>query len=220
MHTKILTDKMLTREHVVMLLTVAYVFYQCMYFPLFAEYIEAPIGDQAIKSSQETEDIDHSISNEWSSVKSDYFVIYYKADVDLKAIERKLRKRKFYVDAGIKPGYLSGSAEKVAYRMDVLFRRAREILGMYPRNMNTVIKIFRNRRELNEEYYRIFRRKRSLKSFYIYRFDTIYTTADDISDSVMAHEMGHAIVDHYFVVRPPEKVREILAMYVDLHLDD
>ena len=36
--------------------------------------------------------------------------------------------------------------------------------------------------------------------------------------NIIAHEMGHAIVDHYFAAIPPEKIRELLASYVDLHL--
>ena len=41
----------------------------------------------------------------------------------------------------------------------------------------------------------------------------------DISDSVMAHEMAHAVIDNYFNVIPPEKTAELLATYVDSHLE-
>ena len=91
---------------------------------------------------------------------------------------------------------------------------------MRPRKMRVKVKIFKDRAELNDEYYRIFGERGNLISFYAYKFNTIYTTEDDISDSVMAHEIGHAIVDHYFVVRPPEKIKEILSQYVDMHLED
>jgi predicted Zn-dependent protease len=47
---------------------------------------------------------------------------------------------------------------------------------------------------------------------------TIYTSEQDISDSVIAHEIGHAVVDHFFTVKPPEKIGEMLAQYVDVHL--
>jgi len=104
--------------------------------------------------------------------------------------------------------------------MDLLFERAKEILDMHPRIKKIKVRIFKNRKELNKEYRRIFKENKSLISFYIYKYNTIYTTESDISDSVIAHEMGHAIVDHYFAVRPPEKVRELLAQYVDLHLED
>jgi hypothetical protein len=82
------------------------------------------------------------------------------------------------------------------------------------------IKIFRTRKELNDEYSKIFAATEDIKSFYIYKYNTIYVSEEDISDSVIAHEMGHAIIDHYFSVIPPEKVRELLASYVDLHLAD
>ncbi len=157
---------------------------------------------------------------EWEIIESAYFTIYYRPTADLKIIERKLRRRRFYVGRNPRPGSLSSPEEKVAYRMDILLNRAKEILDMYPARMRLTVKIFKNQKELNDEYYQIFKKRRSLKSFYIHRFETIYTTDAAISDSVMAHEMGHAIIDHYFVVLPPEKVKEILACYVDLHLED
>lgn len=158
--------------------------------------------------------------SEWKSLKSFYFTVYYRPGADLKKIERKLRKRApyFSVDSESRP--LKTDEDKIAYRMDLLFRRTKEILGMRPRVKNLEIRIFENRKELNDEYRRIFGKKTNLISFYIYKYDTIYTSESDISDSVMAHEMGHVIVDHYFTARPPEKIREILSQYVDAHLDE
>jgi Zn-dependent peptidase ImmA (M78 family) len=92
---------------------------------------------------------------------------------------------------------------------------------MYPLTMKGLkIKIFRDREELNNEYYKIFMQRADLKSFYIHKYRTIYTCETDISDSVIAHELGHAVCDHYFLVIPPEKVREMLASYVDAHLEE
>ena len=34
----------------------------------------------------------------------------------------------------------------------------------------------------------------------------------------MAHEIAHAIIDHYLLIRPPRATAEILAHYVDEHL--
>ena len=102
--------------------------------------------------------------------------------------------------------------------MTLLFNRAEAILDMRPENMHLKIKIFRTRTELNDEYEKIFSTREDVKSFYVYKFNTIYISEEDISDSIIAHEMGHAIVDHYFAVIPPETIRELLASYVDLHL--
>jgi len=91
---------------------------------------------------------------------------------------------------------------------------------MHPDMPEIKVKIFKDRAGLSEEYYRIFNERRDYKAFYINQYETIYISEEDIADNVIAHEMGHAVSDHYFSVIPPEKIRELLATYVDLHLDE
>ncbi|MCM8776373.1 MAG: hypothetical protein NC930_08535, partial [Candidatus Omnitrophica bacterium] len=47
---------------------------------------------------------------------------------------------------------------------------------------------------------------------------SIRVYADKVTDGIFAHEVAHAIMHHYFLSPPPEKVQEILAQYVDRHL--
>lgn len=159
-------------------------------------------------------------AEDWKTLKSDYFTVYYRPGADLKKISGRLSGRSFFIGGKRDPDSIGTPAEKVARRLDILLRRAEDILGMYPRNLNIKIKIFKTQDELDDEHDKIFGKKERYKSFYVYKHDTIYTTERNMSDSIISHEMGHAIVDHYFVVRPPEKVREILASYVDVHLED
>ena len=73
---------------------------------------------------------------------------------------------------------------------------------------------------LVDAYQKIFGRREDLYSFYVYENNTIYTTQPRLNQNVLAHEMGHAIVNHYFIVRPPETVRELISQYIDIHLED
>jgi len=41
-----------------------------------------------------------------------------------------------------------------------------------------------------------------------------------LNENILAHEMGHCIIDHYFVILPPRKIQEMLAVYVDIHLQE
>lgn len=203
MRTGILIDKIFRRGFTIILLLLSYLFFCCAASPpLFAE----DNGDAS--------------SGEWLTIESNYFTIYYRPDANLKKIEKKLRRRRFYIDGAFKVDPLSAPAEKLADRLDILFNRVKKLLEMYPRTKDVKIKIFKDRKELDNEYYRIFKKKGGLISFYIHKYKTIYTTERDISDSVIAHEMGHVITDHYFVVRLPPKIGELMATYVDLHLDD
>ncbi len=156
--------------------------------------------------------------NEWSVLETGYLTIFYKPGADLGRIESNLRRRAAYFSSDM-PGDYASVEEKIRYQMDAIFRRSEDILGMRPANIHIKIKIFRNRKELNNEYIKIFDAKgEGPKTFYVDKYSTIYISEQDVSDSIMAHEMGHAIVDRYFTVIPPDRIRELLAEYVDLHL--
>ncbi|MEW6101568.1 MAG: hypothetical protein AB1481_04665 [Candidatus Omnitrophota bacterium] len=156
----------------------------------------------------------------WQEHRSGYLNIYFEPDADLKAIHKRLHRRLFYVNSPGKTPALADSREKIAYRLDRLLERVMEVLDMYPAERNLNIKVFKKRRELSEEYYRIFRKRANPKAFYVHKYRTIYASESDMTDTVIAHEMGHAVVDSYFRVIPPEKIGEMLANYVDMHLEE
>lgn len=218
MHAKILGCKRISREFIAVILFGAYVIFY--HTPILAEYMDISKEKRITTDLVSGKNEPISEQNNWFTVKGAYFTIYYSPAVNLKSVEKKLRRRRFYFDEGLSPGYLSKPEEKIAHRMDMLFKRVEEILDMYPHNMNVKLKIFKSQRDLDVEYYRIFEERRTLKSFYVYKHDTIYTCERNISDSVMAHEIGHAVIDHYFLILPPEEIKEILACYVDEHLEE
>lgn len=160
-------------------------------------------------------------TGDWPCFESRYFTICHDPDVDLDAVDRRLNKRSFFaVGAEYRSSDTDSINAKIGLRLDMLFTRAREVLDMWPYRLHIKIRIFKDSEDLGREYERIFGTYASYRAFYIYNHNIIYTSEEGISDSVMAHEMGHAIVDHYFSIIPPEKVRELLATYVDAHLDE
>ncbi len=163
---------------------------------------------------------ENDAEKQWFTIKSGYLNIYCDLDVNLKNVANRLSRRGLFEAGVYDPDPASAPSEKMAYMMDRLLKRTKEILDMWPEKMDLKIKIFKDRDALNSEYCRIFGTTPDYKSFYIYKYDTIYTSEDDISDSVLAHEMGHAVIDHYFSKLPPAKVSELMAQYVDLHLED
>lgn len=170
------------------------------------------------------EDIPKDSPSEWSTLETGYLTIYYRPGADLGRIESGLSRRVTYFANEI-PGENADVEERIRYQLDALFRRAEDILDMHPADIHVKIRIFRTRNEVNDEYARIFKSSAprepgggGLRSFYIDKYKTIYISEEDISDSIIAHEMGHAIIDSHFAVIPPEKIRELLASYIDLHL--
>jgi hypothetical protein len=131
----------------------------------------------------------------------------------------KLYQRRFRFRGVTKPASLSSYEDKIVYRINVLLARVKEMLDMYPPEMYFTIRIFKSSDEIDKEYYKIMRERKSVKAFYNHRFKTIYTSEGTISDSVIAHELTHVIIDNYFLIRPPAKVAEMMAIHTDSHLD-
>ncbi|MFH0855443.1 MAG: hypothetical protein V1869_02850 [Candidatus Omnitrophota bacterium] len=159
---------------------------------------------------------------DWLAAKGREVTLLYPADTNLRKLESRLRSRYFSVstvekDLFANPAYRIEN--RITARLESILLRAKRILAMNPPYMNLKIKVFNNREELNNEYYRIFGSRQNYRSFYIHNLEMIFSSMQDITDSVIAHEMGHAIIDHYFNVTPPPKVAELLAVYVDSHLE-
>jgi hypothetical protein len=153
-----------------------------------------------------------------AAIASSYFTIYRSPGVNMEKVERRLDWSGWLFGGSREIGRAGGVEDRVAEKLDYLFKKVKDVLDMHPRVENVKIMIFKEREELDNEYYSLMGEQKSLKSFYIYKNNTIYTTEKDISKSVMAHEMGHAVINHFFVVRVPEEIAELLAIYVDTHL--
>jgi hypothetical protein len=81
------------------------------------------------------------------------------------------------------------------------------------------INIYNNKTQLESVYYKVFKKNCKFKAWYIYEFNTIYVNIQELHEGMLAHEIAHSVVDHFLSVRPPGATAEILARYVDNHLD-
>ena len=171
----------------------------------------------------QAENIKEPADSGWEVIESKYCTIHCHPDVNAKRVNGKIRIR-FY-DVVLDKSFYSqnNSIEKqLAEKFDRIFVKAEKILDMYPRKIHLTIKIYKNQSQLDDEYARIFKRSNRKRriSYYIHKYTTICTTERVIREGILAHEMGHAICDHYFLIRPSEPVRELMAQYVELHLED
>jgi hypothetical protein len=120
----------------------------------------------------------------------------------------------------------SGSKDPIVSikeKVDAVFERVQEILDMHRNMEKVVIIIYPNNKRFYEARTQIIGenligKKRRIRSWYIFKQNTIYINADDVHEGILAHELAHAIIDHYLSIRPPRATAEILARYVDKHL--
>lgn len=158
----------------------------------------------------------------WSVINAGNISFYHWPEANLKSIEARLRSRYTPLSAEYK-SLLSTPAlpieTRISARLHVLLERAQAVLGMEVQIPHLDIKVFKTRKDLADEVVRLTGVPKDYRSFYVHDLKSIYISDPDFIDSVIAHELGHAIIDHYFSVPPPPQVAELLATYVDEHLE-
>jgi hypothetical protein len=159
-------------------------------------------------------------AQEWTKIDGEICRIEYEQGVDLSELERKLDLTSVEV-MGLRRDLIGLSTlERLTGKVEIVARKVKQILNMYPIGYEVRLKVFKDRHTLQECYKDIFGQRKEIISFYVYKHNTIYTSQSDISEHVLAHELAHSIIDHYFVILPPENIAEMLAKYVDSHLKD
>lgn len=103
--------------------------------------------------------------------------------------------------------------------VDALFNEVSGILDMHIYSYHGTIKVCPNKEELERVFYDIFKYELKAESFYHHMENTIYINAENLKPGILAHEMAHAIITHYFVVVPPVKAQEVLSGYVEYNIN-
>ena len=159
---------------------------------------------------------------QWQRLETKFTTIQYKSINDIKKFDRSIDFSP--EDFSIKGLFVVGDANdpmgSTRRKIDALFERVQQILDMRKKMKKVTINIYPNEKLFHKEYYTITWTKCQVRSWYLYRTNTIHVNADDIHEGILAHEMAHAIIDNYLDVRPPRATAEILAVYVDQHLFD
>ena len=90
---------------------------------------------------------------------------------------------------------------------------------MHPRKLkNLNIHIYPNLKKMRIDVKNVSHHK--APAFYYHKERTIYVSAKKCDEYLLAHELAHAIICNFFLVKPPANTQEILAIYCDSHLKD
>lgn len=162
----------------------------------------------------------------WNTLKTKYLTLTYENAKDLEAFNGKID---FSSDANSFASFLNADQpsgkgiertefeNEVIQKMDALVEKVQLILDMR-KPINVIVKLYPDKTALQGAYFNIYKKKRELRAWYIFEYNTIYLNVQDLFAEMFAHELAHAIVDNYLAVRPPRATAEILARYVDGHL--
>lgn len=158
----------------------------------------------------------------WQEIRTKHTIIRYKNLEDLKKFDQRVKYYPVTSASGLQWLFSKSGKDdpegRLKKKVDALFKRVQEILGMYKRMERVKVNVYHDKKQLHKAYYKIFKRRCRLRAWYIFENNTIYITLEDMHEGMLAHEMAHSIIDHYLTVRPPTASAEILARYVDDHL--
>jgi len=110
--------------------------------------------------------------------------------------------------------------DEVLAKIDTIIEKAEVVLDMFPDNMHIHIVLLETSDDVNRIYKQKYGKKANHIAYYSLAEDTIYISVDDARLRVLAHEIGHAVVDHYFKVRPPYNIHELMAQFTEKHIND
>ena len=158
----------------------------------------------------------------WLAIETRHMLVLYRTPEDLARFDRQLKYGPS--SRGLKSLFSQKSAdnleERVTGKVDALFERVQEILEMRRKMKKPTIFVHSNRQELHAAYRELFNRPCKIRAWYQHSTKSVYLNVRDLHEGMLAHELAHAIIDHYLLVRPPEATAEILARYVDSHLKE
>lgn len=158
-----------------------------------------------------------------TTIQTVSFTVQSEPSVSWDRVYRKISRRRVYFGARNRPDASLPARDKVAYRVNLIFERVKNILGMYPQGVKFQVKIFKAQSSLDDAFRRFSRSARGpsrVKAFYVHGLRTVFTSEEGVSDSVLAHEFAHVLQNYYFVSLPSDKVTEMLSIYVDENLEE
>lgn len=110
--------------------------------------------------------------------------------------------------------------DEVYAKVDILVEKVQVVLDMFPQNIKFNLILLENRDEVANIYKKNYGKLARHIAYYSLSQDTIYISVEDTRLRVIAHEIGHMIVDHFFQVRPPYHIHELLAQFAEKHITD
>ncbi len=165
---------------------------------------------------------EESFSDSWQSLETKYTAIHYHTVNDLYKFDRMVAYSpgQWGFPSLFKKSDPKDRLEKIGRKVDTLYERVQEILDMRKWFKKVSINLYADKKELDAAYFELYRQPCQIRAWYAYEFNTIYVNVEIRHEEILAHEMAHAIIDHYLLIRPPAAAAEILARYVHTHIYD
>lgn len=111
-------------------------------------------------------------------------------------------------------------ADEVLAKVDSIIEKAMLVLDMFPDGYRVRLVLLPDSGAVSKMYLKKYGKRVDHIAYYSLSEKTIYLSADDVNLRVLAHEVGHSVVDYYFKVRPPYTIHELMAQFAEKHITD
>lgn len=151
--------------------------------------------------------------------KSRYATLWYSSQELLTDFNEEIKLGR-NLSAFVRKAKVVTVEDEVLAKIDTIIEKAETILEMFPDQLHMKIVLLKEASDVARVFKEKYGKNVNYVAFYSLSEDTIYISVDDAKLAVLAHEIGHAIIDHYFKVRPPYNVHELMAQFVEKRIDD
>ena len=110
--------------------------------------------------------------------------------------------------------------DELRNKLNNIVEKVLAVLEMYPKRLRFTLVLLPDAKEVQRVYRENFGKEVNYIAFYSPKQKTMYLSIRDVELRVIAHEIGHVVVDHYFDVPPPVKIHEVLAQFAETHIRD
>lgn len=148
--------------------------------------------------------------------RGEYLSVYAFPEMDTQRFLEKMEFGRFFQGRD-EISEEDSPADLTAKMCDAVYLEVSDTLGISAYAFEGNIKIFPDRQALSREFYALFERDFPERAFYLHENSTLYISFEDMTLGMLAHEIAHMIMSHYFVIPPPPKLQEILSGYAEYH---
>ncbi len=150
--------------------------------------------------------------------KSRYVTLSYPNREVLLAFNDNLRLNR-KLNSALRKNVVTMADEALA-KIDIIIEKVQIVLEMFPDYYHVNVVLLPDDDDVARMYKSKYGKRVDHIAYYSLSEKTIYISVDDTRLKVVAHEIGHSVVDHYFKVRPPYTIHELMAQFAEKHVTD
>ncbi|MEE4364567.1 MAG: hypothetical protein V2J08_11575 [Desulfotignum sp.] len=151
-------------------------------------------------------------------ISSRYAAIIYNDQAALKKFNRSLYMGR--LSSQVPKTGQETLEDEVAAKINFIVEKTMAVLDMFPPNLQFSIVIHPDPGHVQQDFKKLYQVDVNYIAFYAPAENQVFFSADNARLRVVAHEIGHVVVENYFIISPPQHLHEVLAQYSETHITD